>query len=406
MVTSEHLNLPTTNDGCTRMRTLQKLETYQLYVMLMLGDAAFPLRAQVGMTTSGRSCLYRLFSVGRPRSKRLQSRWCTFQHSTHCKMSSCELDDDCSADNVATLLLPGIRPWQPLQLLQSAAALDFVPVDDVTSSSDDEDDDGLTLDNVRHVCNMRLCRSVGTWTFSGWFLDAVEGVHPEPDGNWSTLPEHERDRRWLHIFCMYEGDLAALYNWVAPHLEDRGAYARSYRVYIKRKQLLVTMYTWRTHTRFESWRRLGSCTPASQCAASILASTPCAEFLLRRRRPNIRFPRDEAGLKAIAAKLENKYKLCGCFGPIDGTVIPMRKPRRHSVGGNSDSYWCYKGYPAILLLAMVDADGLFTYISAGAPGNVGDSGPFSHSALKRNIDDSMLRKFQFELPVVGQTHRI
>ena len=75
---------------------------------------------------------------------------------------------------------------------------------------------------------------------------------------------------------------------------------------------------------------------------------------------------------------------------------------RHSVGGSSNSYWCYKG----LLLAMVDADGLFTYISASAPGNVGDSGPYSRSALERDIDDGMLRKFQFELPVVGQTHRI
>ena len=82
-------------------------------------------------------------------------------------MSSSELDNDCGADNVATLLLPGIRPWQPLQLLQSAAILEFVAVDDVTTFRVDEDDDDLTVDNVRHVCNMRLCRSVGTWTFSG-----------------------------------------------------------------------------------------------------------------------------------------------------------------------------------------------------------------------------------------------
>ena len=111
-------------------------------------------------------------------------------------------------------------------------------------------------------------------------------------------------------------------------------------------------------------------------------------------------------MKGIAAGFEKKYQLRGCVGPIDGTAIPMRKPSRHSVGGDSNSFWCYKGYPAILLLAMVDADGLFTYISAGAPGNVGDSGLFSRSALKRNIDDGMQRKFQFELPVVGQMHRI
>ena len=59
-----------------------------------------------------------------------------------------------------------------------------------------------------------------------------------------------------------------------------------------------------------------------------------------------------------------------------------------------------------MLLARVDVDGLSTYISAGAPGKVGDSGLFNRSALKRNMDDGMLRKFQFELPVVGWTHLI
>ena len=94
---------------------------------------------------------------------------------------------------------------------------------------------------------------------------------------------------------------------------------------------------WRTHIRFESWRqRLGSRTPAFPCAASIITSTPCAEVHSDAGEQKVRFLRDEAALKAIAAEFEKKYQLRGCVGPIDGTAISMRKLSRHSVGGDSN----------------------------------------------------------------------
>lgn len=50
-----------------------------------------------------------------------------------------------------------------------------------------------------------------------------------------------------------------------------------------------------------------------------------------------------------------------------------------------DSYWCYKQYPAILVLACVDVSGLFTFVDAGAPGSVGDTVVYNNSQFKERI---------------------
>jgi hypothetical protein len=74
-------------------------------------------------------------------------------------------------------------------------------------------------------------------------------------------------------------------------------------------------------------------------------------------------------------------KLPQCAGAIDGCFIPIVRPE----GEFGHKYWCYKGMDAIILLAVVDALGIFTYCHCGMPGSVGDSGTYMDTALKRNI---------------------
>ena len=75
--------------------------------------------------------------------------------------------------------------------------------------------------------------------------------------------------------------------------------------------------------------------------------------------------------------------LCGlpyCAGALDGTFMSLKKPTEFG-----DSYFCYKKFIAIIVLACVDARGIFTYINAGRPGSVGDSYTFRHSSLFQKI---------------------
>ena len=85
--------------------------------------------------------------------------------------------------------------------------------------------------------------------------------------------------------------------------------------------------------------------------------------------------------------------LCGlpfCGGAIDGTFVPIKKPEDFG-----DTYYCYKKFCSIIVLACVDARGIFTYVNAGRPGSVGDSYTFRNSALYDNIQQ---KKWLFHPP--------
>ena len=78
-------------------------------------------------------------------------------------------------------------------------------------------------------------------------------------------------------------------------------------------------------------------------------------------------------------------QLCGlpmCCGAVDGTFVKIVKPDLYG-----DRYWCYKGYPAVILFACVDSRGLFTFVDVGAAGSIGDAAVYNYSVLKKNIDN-------------------
>ena len=50
-----------------------------------------------------------------------------------------------------------------------------------------------------------------------------------------------------------------------------------------------------------------------------------------------------------------------------------------------DSYYRYKSFIAIVILAVVDARCIFTYIDAGRAGSIGDAYTYNHSSLKHRI---------------------
>jgi hypothetical protein len=70
-----------------------------------------------------------------------------------------------------------------------------------------------------------------------------------------------------------------------------------------------------------------------------------------------------------------------CAGAIDGTFMFHKKPSKYG-----DSYWCYKHGHAIIVLGVVDARGIFTFVDTGRAGSVGDSVAWQKSAMKGKVD--------------------
>jgi len=73
------------------------------------------------------------------------------------------------------------------------------------------------------------------------------------------------------------------------------------------------------------------------------------------------------------------------LNPTDGKHI--------AIGGREDYasyYFNYKHFNSIVLLAVVDADCKFLYVSAGTNGRVNDAAVFNNSSLKKAIDEDTL----------------
>ena len=100
-------------------------------------------------------------------------------------------------------------------------------------------------------------------------------------------------------------------------------------------------------------------------------------------RDSIVFPVGRQLLKTMR-QFEELSGLPQCAGAVDGTFMQIVKPDEYG-----DLYWCYKGYPALVLFACVNSSGLFTFVDIGLPGSVGDAAAYNNSQLKRNIDNSV-----------------
>lgn len=87
----------------------------------------------------------------------------------------------------------------------------------------------------------------------------------------------------------------------------------------------------------------------------------------------------------MAEVFSDKWQFPHCLGAVDGKHIYIQAP------GNSGSTWHnYKHRFSVLMMAVVDANYKFIYISIGTQGRVSDGGLFGNSDLKRALDCGLL----------------
>ena len=117
----------------------------------------------------------------------------------------------------------------------------------------------------------------------------------------------------------------------------------------------------------------------SQLHAISIVRSVVNTFVENLLKDSIRFPEGEE-LKSVLTDFEHLDSLPQCAGAVDGTFMHIRKPTRYR-----DSYRCYKQHTAILILAVVDARGVFTYVNSGHPGSVGAAAAFNTSRLYQKL---------------------
>ena len=79
---------------------------------------------------------------------------------------------------------------------------------------------------------------------------------------------------------------------------------------------------------------------------------------------------------SVAKEFEEKWQFPNCVGAFDGKHVLLINPFNSSL-----TYFNYKSFFSIVLLALVDADYKFLYVNVGCQGRISDGGVFKNSEL-------------------------
>ena len=98
------------------------------------------------------------------------------------------------------------------------------------------------------------------------------------------------------------------------------------------------------------------------------------------------FPENADDWKRIAQGFQEKWQLPNCIGAADGKHIRILHPKN-----SGSSFYNYKGYYSIVLMAVVDADYNFVFADVGCQGRISDSGvmrntPFWQMLANNNLN--------------------
>jgi hypothetical protein len=264
---------------------------------------------------------------------------------------------------------------------------------DILESSD-SDDEEIDLEYIAQVRNLRLRRSSAAYPYEGELIMCINNIHPDNNKNWSSLPEHEQQRRWMTEFRMPEDAFLQLFQQVQPYLYCSTPKNTKQRTYTEKEKLLVTLI-FLAHA--PSLRQMASKwgMPHNSIAELCLHPTVFVLdwlFCESAQFKNIKWPSDEESEQRVMKGFRDECGVPGCVGAIDGSLIPQRKPTKEQANQDTDSYYGYKGGIASLLLAVCDIHMRFTYVNAGAPACVGDAGLFGTCQLGERIRDGLLQQ--------------
>ena len=269
---------------------------------------------------------------------------------------------------------------------------------DSSSSSDDEiaqfllssDEEMLSEDDDIVPVDARLERRANRWPLSDGMLGDVFGYSEDITSHWCNLPDDIRANNWLSEVRMSIVAFQELLGSIEMYLDIEDG-RHDFGTYAPRVRLFITL-SFLAHSPTMRYMRAKFGVPHNTIAVCILRPTVAAlkKVMVTGPLGEIKWPKTEdEQLKGIA-EFDERWGLPGVIGAIDGTLILMRKPSQKQGGVDTDGWLGYKGQIASLLLAVVDANGRFIYVSAGYPGCFGDAGAFMNSKLKEKIEAGLL----------------
>ena len=128
--------------------------------------------------------------------------------------------------------------------------------------------------------------------------------------------------------------------------------------------------------------------------AAIAISDVC-DTITRHLGPKyIQLPQNKEEMTGKVSEFGAKFGMLQAFGCVDGTHIPIVRPKE-----NSQDYFCYKQYYSLNVQAVCDYKGTFMDVECMWPGSVHDGKVFVNSSINRKLQNSELESvFQSVIP--------
>ena len=99
----------------------------------------------------------------------------------------------------------------------------------------------------------------------------------------------------------------------------------------------------------------------------------------------INVPKTEEEVQKLAARFYSERGFPQCIGAIDGTHIPIKKPKNNAV-----DYVNRKGFYSLNVQACVDANCCFFDVNIKGPGSVHDARVFANSTINQYLRDGVI----------------
>ena len=119
---------------------------------------------------------------------------------------------------------------------------------------------------------------------------------------------------------------------------------------------------------------------------SLIISDTCEAIYLEYQAEVMWCPHTPTEWRAVAEQFDHRWQFPHAIGSIDGKHIAVKCPPN-----SGSSYYNYKGFFSILLIAVVDADYQFIYCDVGATGCGSDGGVFAETSLKHALENGTIR---------------
>lgn len=139
-----------------------------------------------------------------------------------------------------------------------------------------------------------------------------------------------------------------------------------------------------------------------RCTVGKIVSSACQAIVNEYYDELVKCPTTALEWKRIAHNWETETNLPHCLGALDGTHIPIKCPAREPGGL---SYWNYKGFYSIAVLALCDANFKILWCQVGANGAASDAQLFEDCDLRRAAERGLLHVPHSE-PLLNETYML